>query len=154
MMSQNQFRAVKCFLEKIASMGNVIEVPQNMGCVFRVPSVRKSWKPLVLGVLHSTEMNMQSPDQVLAPSEAVWRAPGESSDPRRSLMSDEWVSMNWAHTLLIKILEYDPIWSVTPGHSSLISDGWSMIQRKSSPWSTWPIQICRLGLKLVEKRGM
>jgi hypothetical protein len=39
--SVNQFRAVKCFLEKIAMMGNVIGVPQNMEYVFRVPSVKK-----------------------------------------------------------------------------------------------------------------
>jgi hypothetical protein len=33
----NQLSAVKCFLEKIAMMGNVIGVPQNMEYVFRVP---------------------------------------------------------------------------------------------------------------------
>jgi hypothetical protein len=41
MMYLNQFRAVKCFIEKTAMMGNVIGVPQNMECVFRVPSVKK-----------------------------------------------------------------------------------------------------------------
>jgi hypothetical protein len=41
MMHLNQFRSVKCFLEKIA-MGNVIGVPQNMEYVFRVLSVKKS----------------------------------------------------------------------------------------------------------------
>jgi hypothetical protein len=40
-MYLNQFRAVKCFLEKTAVMGNVIGVPQNMECVFRVSSVEK-----------------------------------------------------------------------------------------------------------------
>jgi hypothetical protein len=42
MMYLNQFRTVKCFLEKIAMMGNVIGVPQNMEYVFRVPSVNES----------------------------------------------------------------------------------------------------------------
>jgi hypothetical protein len=42
MIYLNQFRAVKCFLEKIAMMGNVIGVPQNTECVFRVPSMKKS----------------------------------------------------------------------------------------------------------------
>jgi hypothetical protein len=40
--SVNQFRAVKHFLEKIAMMGNVIGVPQNMEYVFRVASVEES----------------------------------------------------------------------------------------------------------------
>jgi len=74
------------------------------------------------------------------------------TDPRRSLMSDEWVSRKRAHTLLIKIPEYAPIWSVTPSRSSMINDRWSMIQRKSSPWYTWPIQIRRLGLSSAEER--
>jgi hypothetical protein len=39
MMYLNQFRAVKCFLEKIAMVDNVICVPQNMDCEFRVPSL-------------------------------------------------------------------------------------------------------------------
>jgi hypothetical protein len=42
MMYLNQFRAVKCFLEKIAMMDKVIGVPQNMEYVFRVPSVKRS----------------------------------------------------------------------------------------------------------------
>jgi hypothetical protein len=42
MMYINQLRALKCFLEKIAIMGNVIGVPQNIEYVFRVPSVEKS----------------------------------------------------------------------------------------------------------------
>jgi hypothetical protein len=41
MMYRNQFRAVKCFLHKIAMMGNVTGVPQNKEYVFRVPSVKK-----------------------------------------------------------------------------------------------------------------
>jgi hypothetical protein len=37
----NQFRAVKCFLEKTAMMGNLIGVPQNKENVFRLPSAKK-----------------------------------------------------------------------------------------------------------------
>jgi hypothetical protein len=37
----NHFRAFQCFLEKIAIMGNVIGIPQNMGYVFSVPSEKK-----------------------------------------------------------------------------------------------------------------
>jgi hypothetical protein len=40
MMYPNQFRAVT-FFEKIGMMVNVIGVPQNMECVFRVLSVKK-----------------------------------------------------------------------------------------------------------------
>jgi hypothetical protein len=43
-MYLNQFKAVKCFLKKIAMMGNVIGVPQNMEYVFRVLSVKENWK--------------------------------------------------------------------------------------------------------------
>jgi hypothetical protein len=42
MMYLNQLKAVKCFLEKIAMMGNVIGVPPNMECAFGVPSLKKS----------------------------------------------------------------------------------------------------------------
>jgi hypothetical protein len=41
MMYLNQFRAVKRFLEKTATMNNVIGVSQNMEYVLRVPSVKK-----------------------------------------------------------------------------------------------------------------
>jgi hypothetical protein len=41
MMYLNQLRDVKCFLEKTAMLGNVTGVPQNMECVFRVPSEEK-----------------------------------------------------------------------------------------------------------------
>jgi hypothetical protein len=40
-MYLNQFRALKCFLEKIAMVGNMVGVPQNMEYVFRVLSVKK-----------------------------------------------------------------------------------------------------------------
>jgi hypothetical protein len=40
-MYLNQFRVVKCFIEKTPMMEKVIGVPQNMECVFRAPSVRK-----------------------------------------------------------------------------------------------------------------
>jgi hypothetical protein len=41
MMYLNQFRAVKCFPDKTAMMGNVIVVPQSMKCVFRVLSLKR-----------------------------------------------------------------------------------------------------------------
>jgi hypothetical protein len=47
MMYLNQLRAVKCFLEKISMMDNVIGVQQNMEYAFRVPSAMKIWKPLL-----------------------------------------------------------------------------------------------------------
>jgi hypothetical protein len=42
MIYLNQLRAVRCFLETIAMMGNVTGALQNMECVFRMPSVEKS----------------------------------------------------------------------------------------------------------------
>jgi hypothetical protein len=54
-----QVRAVKCFLEKIAMMGNVIGVPQNMEYVFRVQSVIKVENHCIRPCVHVTTTHIQ-----------------------------------------------------------------------------------------------
>jgi hypothetical protein len=53
-MYLNQYRAVKCFLEKTAVLGNVMVVPQNMEYELRLPSVKKKTKTTVLSCRYTT----------------------------------------------------------------------------------------------------